>query len=296
MSYRILITGADSFIGTSCERYLAKWPEKYIVDTIDMTDLKWQEKSFRGYDVVFHVAGIAHQDTRELTEAAQLMYRKVNCDLAIETAKKAKAEGVKQFIYMSSMIVFGVSGKVGKTRMIDADSRPAPVNYYGRTKLAAEEGIQPLADDSFRVVIMRPPMIYGQGCKGNYPRMSGFVKKAKLFPKVRNCRSMLYIENFAEFLRLVIENGEAGVFYPQNEQYTNTSEMVKLIAEANGRRMVLLPGLGWLVWLAGRFDGTINKVFGSLSYDRELSKYKENYCIYSLEESVRRTEAGEKEL
>lgn len=295
MSYRILITGADSFIGTSCEKYLSKWPEKYIVDTIDMTDLKWHEKSFMGYDVVFHVAGIAHQDTKELTETEKMLYKKVNCDLAIETAQKAKAEGVKQFIYMSSMIVFGVSGKVGKTRMIDAGSKFEPVNFYGRSKVAAEEGIHPLADDSFKVVIMRPPMIYGQGCKGNYPKMSEFAKKVKIFPKVKNCRSMLYVENFAEFLRLVIENEESGVFYPQNEQYTNTSEMVRLIAAANGRKLILIPGFGWLMWLAGHFMGTINKVFGSLSYDRKLSEYKEKYCIYSLEESIRRTEAGEKE-
>lgn len=290
MSYRILITGSDSFIGTSCEKYLAKWPEKYIVDTVDMTDLNWRKRSFEGYDVVFHVAGIAHQDAGRLTEAEQQIYKKVNCDLAVETAQKAKKDGVGQFIYMSSMIVYGVSAGIGREKIITSKTEPAPANFYGYSKLEAEKKIAPLESDGFKVVFMRPPMIYGPGCRGNYPRMSSFAGKRSFFPKIKNCRSMLYIDNFAEFLRLVIENRESGVFFPQNSEYTTTSEMVKLIASIRGKKMILIPGLGWLLKLASHFSATLNKVFGNLCYDMELSCYRENYRICSFEESVRITE------
>lgn len=106
---KILITGANSYIGTSFENYLQQWFDKYQVDTVDMIDGSWREKSFGGYDVVFHVAGIAHSDTGKISKEKEKLYYTVNTDLTIETAKKAKADGVKQFIFMSSAIVYGES-------------------------------------------------------------------------------------------------------------------------------------------------------------------------------------------
>ena len=99
----ILITGANSFVGTSVEQWLAKEPEKYEVDTVDTINDKWREADFSKYDVVFHVAGIAHVDPKP--EMAPLYY-KVNRDLTVEIARHAKKQGVKQFIFMSSMIVY----------------------------------------------------------------------------------------------------------------------------------------------------------------------------------------------
>ncbi len=95
---KILITGANSYVGTSFEKWLSQWPDKYHVDTIDMIDGTWREKSFVGYDVIFHVAGIAH--IKETKENAHLYYE-INRDLAFETAQKAKADGTKQFIFLS---------------------------------------------------------------------------------------------------------------------------------------------------------------------------------------------------
>lgn len=158
---RILITGANSYIGTSFEKWLSQWPDKYTVDTIDMIDGKWRKESFAGYDVVFHVAGIAH--IRE-TKKNRDLYYKVNRDLAYETAKKAKAEGVNQFIFISSMSVYGVDNGV-----INKNTPLNPKSNYGKSKLQAEKLIKPLCDDNFKVAILRPPMVYGKGCKGNYP-------------------------------------------------------------------------------------------------------------------------------
>ena len=287
---KILITGADSYIGTSIERYLAQWPQQYQVDTVDMVDGSWSERSFAGYDAVFHVAGIAHSDTGNVSEERKALYYKVNTDLTVETAKKAKAEGVGQFIFMSSAIVYGDSAPIGQQKVITADTPLAPANFYGDSKVQAEKGILPLNDDDFHVVVLRPPMIYGPGSKGNYPVLSKLAQKLPVFPKVANQRSMLYIGNLAEFVRLMIENREQGIYWPQNGEYSNTTELVRLIANAQGKNILIVPGLGWALKLLGHATGLVNKAFGSLSYDMELSRYREDYRKYSLAESIELTE------
>lgn len=287
---KILITGAGSYIGTSFEEYLKKWPEKYSVDIVDMIDGTWKEKDFSKYDVVYHVAGIAHSDSGKISEEKSKLYYSVNTDLTIETAKKAKADGVKQFIFMSSAIVYGDSAPIGKMKMITKDTPVKPANCYGDSKVQAEKGIKKLEDGKFKVVILRPPMIYGKGSKGNYPVMAKFAQKLPVFPYVKNCRSMLYIGNLMEFVRLMIDNEETGTFWPQNPQYSNTSTLVKGIAKVHGKNVVLLKGFTWSLKFMSHFTGVVNKAFGNLAYDKKLSEYKENYQIFSLKDSIVRTE------
>lgn len=284
---KILITGANSYIGTSLENWLRQWADKYSIDTIDMIDGTWKEKDFSTYDVVFHVAGIAHVSADTKMEE---LYYKVNRDLTIETAKKAKAEGVKQFIFMSSIIVYGDSSHINHKRVIDKNTVPEPSNFYGRSKLEAEEGIVPLMDDNFNVVVIRPPMIFGKGSKGNYPRLAKMAQKLPIFPDVKNERSMLHIDNLCEFIRLMIVNEERGVFYPQNAEYVGTSELVKLVAEAHGKKIILTRVFNPMLKLMGSFVGTVNKAFGNLVYEKSMSEYKEEYRVGDLRESVRLTE------
>lgn len=288
---KILITGANSYIGTSFEKYLKdNFPEKYQVDTVDMIDGTWREKSFSGYDAVYHVAGLAHADTGKVSEERKAFYYKINRDLAVETARKAKTDGVKQFIFMSSAIVYGDSAPIGKSKMITRDTPVSPANFYGDSKVQAERGIRPLEDESFKVCILRPPMIYGKDSKGNYPVLSKLARKLPVFPVVENQRSMLYIGNLVEFVRLMVENEESGLFWPQNGEYSNTSRLVKMIAEAHGKRIILVKGTAWALKLLSHCTGLVNKAFGSLCYDMELSRYKTEYLRFSLKESVAETE------
>jgi UDP-glucose 4-epimerase len=287
---KILITGANSYIGMSFEKYMAQWPEAYRVDTVDMIDGTWREKDFSGYDCVYHVAGIAHSDNGKISPEKAKLYYAVNTDLAIETAKKAKAEGVKQFIFMSSAIVYGESAPIGKSKVITRDTPVSPANSYGDSKVQAEKGILPLNDDGFKVVILRPPMIYGPGSKGNYPVLSKLARKLPVFPKVDNQRSMLYIDNLLEFVRLMVENEEQGIFWPQNGEYSNTTELVQMIAKAHGKKILIVPGFTWALKLASRVTGLVNKAFGSSVYDMNLSDYKEKYRTHSLLESIDLTE------
>lgn len=291
---RVLITGANSYIGTSFEKYIKEnFPNDYQIDTIDMIDGSWREKSFVGYDVVYHVAGIAHSDNGKISKEKEKLYRSVNTDLTIETAKKAKADGVKQFIFMSSAIVYGDSGRIGKKKVITKDTPVSPANCYGDSKVQAELGILPLQDVHFKVCVLRPPMIYGKGSKGNFPQLEKFAKKMKFFPYVKNERSMLYIGNLVEFVRLMIENEEQGIFWPQNDEYSNTSELVKMIGAVNGKKTHLVKGFGWLLKLMSVFTSLVNKAFGNLSYDQSMSEYKTEYRQYSLDASIKETVTNE---
>ncbi len=288
---KVLITGANSYIGTSFENYIKKnYPNDFEIDTIDMIDNDWRNQNFGEYDCVFHVAGIAHSDNGKISEEKEKLYYSVNTDLTIETAKKAKLDGVKQFVFMSSAIVYGESAPIGKIKVITKDTELSPANCYGDSKVQAENGINLLNDKSFNVVILRPPMIYGKGSKGNYPLLSKLAKKLPIFPYVKNERSMLYIENLCEFIRLIIENEEFGTFFPQNSEYSNTSNLVGLIANANGKRIVLVKGFSFVLKIMSHLTGLVNKAFGSMCYEKSISEYKTEYRIFSLEESIDRTE------
>ncbi len=286
---KVLITGANSYIGTSFENYVMQCHD-YQIDTVDMIDRTWRDKSFSEYNSVFHVAGIAHSDTGRVSEERKQFYYQINTDLTIETAKKAKADGVGQFIFMSSAIVYGDSAPIGKPKRITRDTPVAPANFYGDSKVQAENGLLKLADESFHVVILRPPMIYGKGSKGNYPQLSKFAQKLPLFPYIKNERSMLYIGNLTEFVKLMIDNNESGIFYPQNAEYVATSEMVQAIAQAHGKKIRLVKGTAAPLKVMSHVTGLVNKAFGNLSYDMSMSEYKENYRKFSFEESIRQTE------
>jgi UDP-glucose 4-epimerase len=254
---------------------------------------EWKEHDFSIYDVVLHVAGIAHVSTDPSMEQ---QYYKVNRDLAIEVAEKAKKEHVKQFIFTSSIIVYGDSSHINKKRVIDKNTKPQPSNFYGNSKLQAEEGISLLESDDFKVVIIRPPMIYGKGSKGNYPKLASYARKLPLFPDIDNERSMLHIDNLCEFIRLMIENNEQGLYFPQNAEYVSTSQMVLLIAQAHKKNIKLTKGFNFILnsGLAIKIN-LINKVFGNLAYDTIMSNYKTNYQIRDLRESILLTETIGKE-
>ncbi len=279
----ILITGANSYIGVSFETYLKKhFPSGYAVDTIDMIDGTWREKDFSGYDAVFHVAGIAHR--KETRENAGLYYR-VNRDLAVETARKAKVDGAGQFVFLSSMSVYGRnSGE------ITGETVPAPQSHYGTSKLQAEEGLEVLADAHFPVCILRPPMVYGRNCKGNYQRLRSFAMKIPVFPCVNNRRSMIYIENLCEYIRLMMENRESGIFFPQNREYVNTTFMVGQIAGKYQRKVFPVKGFGWMIAVLSQHIPLLEKVFGNLTYEMDMSQYPTDYQVCSFEESIGRTE------
>ena len=300
---KVLITGAGSYIGESFLEYADKhYCENFEIEVLDMLDEKWREKDFSSFDIVYHVAGIAHADVGNVDEATKEKYYAVNTDLTVEVCKKAKADKVKEFVFMSSMIVYGDSAPYGAKKIVDANTVPKPANFYGDSKLQADVAVRELADADFKVIVLRPPMIYGKGSKGNYPVLAKLAKKLPVFPDVDNERSMLHIDNLCEFLCqvMLIEHltQDAVVLIPQNAEWTKTSDMVEQIAEVSGKKIkktkVLTPAVKIAGMMPGKIGGLVNKAFGNNCYAYKISVYSGvNYQKNTLKQSIIRTEEKE---
>lgn len=277
---KILITGANSYIGQSFEEYMQQYKDAYQVQTLDMIGDGWREAELSGFDVIFHVAGIVHQ--KETDENRDLYY-KVNRDLVAELAQKAKMAGVSQFVFMSTMSVYGMESGV-----ITPDTKPAPTSLYGKSKLEAEGLLTALQDENFTVSILRPPMVFGKGCPGNFQTLLRLVKKSPVFPAIKNRRSMIFIDNLSAFVHLVIEKKCSGVFFPQNRECANTTEIAKVMAKVLERRVFFsrLAGLG--VKMLIPVFGKAKKAFSTLVY-KDCEQFDYCYCKEDLESSVRKS-------
>jgi len=292
---KVLITGAGSYVGESVRKYiLAKQDvqngsecsesKEWQIDAVDTMGDNWKQADYTQYDVVFHVAGIAHVNADPKMEP---LYYKVNRDLTIEVAKHAKASGVKQFIFMSSQIVFHESQSL-KGEVLTATTKENPNGFYGDSKLQAELGIKPLSDENFKVCILRPCMIYGPNAKGNFPRLAKLATKVPVFPEWHNKRSMLYIDNLAEFVKQAIERQLEGTFYPQNREQADTVEIIRFFAKAAGHKVWITKLFNPCVWLGSFVLQPINKMFATYYYDPEMSKMDFDYQLVSFEESLKR--------
>lgn len=277
----ILITGANSYVGINVENWLKRTPEDFHVETVDTVDNNWKKADFTQYDVVFHVAGIAHVDAKPSMES---LYRKVNTDLTLEIARHAKEHGVKQFIFMSSGIVYKESKSL-KPNIITPQTQPIPNNFYGDSKLQAEIGLELLRDERFKVVILRPPMIYGPNCKGNFMRLAKLGTITPIFPAFHNKRSMLYIDNLAEFVKCAITQEIEGTYHPQNKELSDTVEIVRFFAEHNHHKVHIWRWLNIFVYLGAPFLCSISKMFADSYYVPEMSKTDFDYQIVSASES-----------
>lgn len=295
MGKQILITGTNSYVGTSFKQYIEKkngnmpLEDRWHVTFVSVRNSEWKKMDFLKYDTILHVAAIVHQKEQPEMEA---LYYAVNTKLTEELADKAKAERARQFVFLSTMSVYGMT--MGQ---ITEETECTPITFYGKSKLAAERYLCEQRSDTFKVAVIRPPMIYGKACTGNYASLEKLAGKIPVFPRVSNERSMIYIENLCEFLYRIIRGDADGIYCPQNSQYVNTSDMVARIAESYGRSIWLVPGFEWII---GKLTGRVNifsKVFGSLTYDRKLSFPEEvgEYEVVDFLESIKKSKEIEYE-
>jgi UDP-glucose 4-epimerase len=211
---------------------------------------EWKDKPFSIYDVIYHIAAIVHVKKNDTEK-----YFNINRDLAVSVVKRTKAEGVKQFVFLSTMGVYET--EIG---FINGNTKPNPKTPYAKSKLEAESLLSVLADDSFRVAALRPLLFMAN--TRDHPRLAGMALKLPVFPKIKNERSMIFIDNLSEFVRQAIDKELSELFFPQNKEYVNTTE-------------------------------TFSKVFGSFVYEKKMpgGPCKElDYETCSFEESIERTE------
>lgn len=272
---KILIVGSGSYIGRSFIKYLESFQSEYVVSAIGARGFVPTPDKFKGYECVFCTVGVAH--IKETNENRHIFYD-INYDLVVRIAEAAKAAGVEQFILLSSMSVYGlITGNISK------ETKANPITAYGKSKLLADNKITEMTDESFSFTCIRPPMVYGKDCSGNYQRLRKLTLLSPLFPDINNQRSMVYIGNLCEFIKECIDKKKTGIYFPQNSEYVNTSEMVRLIAEYNGKSVRLTKAFNWIISMAS-FD-MIQKVFGNLTYEKTDIVEK-----YSFAESIRETE------
>lgn len=281
----LLITGGSGFIATAVRNRLRAFPE-YHIDALSMRGDAWRSHDFSRYDAILHTAGIAHVSPDPSLEP---QYRAVNFKLTRDLAETARREGVRQFVFLSSMIVFGEASPAGVRRIIRPDTPPAPANAYGQSKLDAENALRELETPDFRVAILRPPMVYGPGCKGNYNALVRLARTLPFFPEFENLRSMIYIENLAELIRLVLDRGASGTFHPSDGQPRSVSEIVRAVCAAHGKRMRFCRQLSPLIRLTGR-SGLVRRAFGDMAYAPSMSDFPGDYRVTGFEEAIRRTE------
>lgn len=279
---RILITGATSWIGSEVEAHLAAFPGRYGVERVSLRGDAWKERSWEGFDSVLHLAGISSSSASGAKAEAE--YRRANVELAADVAAKAKADGVPHFILMSSIYVY-VDGSTER-EAITADTVPHPATVYGRSKLGAERAIAAMTTDGFKVAAIRSPLVYGPGCSGNFALLARLARVSPAFPDVDNARSMICSKNLAELVRLLVEERGGGTFLPQDAERMRTSELVRLLAEAQGRRIRLSRALGAAAGAAARLGGPFGRLFGDLSYTLEASECGYEYRMATLAEAM----------
>ena len=283
---KVLITGAGSYVGESVIKYIMTKDPSFQIETVDTMGDNWKKADFSQYDVVFHVAGIAHVNADPKMES---LYYKVNRDLTIEIARHAQEAGVKQFVFMSSQIVFHESQSL-RTEVLTADTEPSPNGFYGDSKLQAENGLKALRakGGQMKMCILRPCMIYGPNAKGNFPRLAKLGSKVPVFPAWHNKRSMLYIDNLAEFVMQAIVRELEGTFYPQNRELADTVEIIRFFAKEAGHEVWITRLLNPFVWLGSFVLQPINKMFATYYYDPQMSHMEFDYQLVSFDESLKR--------
>ena len=278
---KVIITGAHSFIGTSLARFLAKWPRDYRVEMVTIRG-GVREISFKGADVIVHLAGIARVSR---AESMKKIYYEVNRDLAAETAKRAKADGVKHFIFMSSMMVYGA-----KVQKITEQTQPAPSNAYGESKIQAERAISNISDENFSVSIIRAPLVYGPGCRGNFPKLLNLARFARIFPDVDNRRTMIFVEDLAEYIKRIIDGASVGVFLPRGYDVAIKDIIVKYRAlDGKKTTLVKLPSFAVRAMLKSSLGA---KVFRTRVYAEVPALMDDLSFQHSLERMYEYTRQG----
>lgn len=276
---KILILGNDGYIGSQIENWLKK-DSTLNVKGMCIKNNAWKETDFQGYDVIVDTAGIAHIKPKK--ELKSLFYS-INTDLTIELCKKAKKTGVGQFIFLSSMNVFG-----DQCGIITSTENPKPSSFYGDSKLKADNKIQAMNSDTFKVASVRPPAVYGKGCKGNFPTLVKYAARLPIFPDYEQKKSMIFIDNLCEFIRLLIENNSSGLFHPQNREYTSTTEMVRSIAKINKHKICFVKGFNPILRILEKRVRVLNRAFADDAYELELSAdFGWEYCVEEFEESIK---------
>lgn len=287
----ILITGEHGYIGTALKAWLKQWPQQYVVHMLGVRTADWKAHDFSVYHTVIHAAAIVHK--KEAKTRGE--YESVNCGLSVQVYKQCQAAGVKQFIFISTAGVYAERDRIGRRIVIGPESPIGPYTEYGRSKWMAECALNEryAKQNTTKLAIVRPPLVYGAGCPGNYGKLSAFARFTPFIPDIDNQRSMIHIDNLSAFFQYLIDREKEGVFLPQNAEFVSVTDMMMQIGRAHGKRIYRIRCFNPLIKCLGRWIHAINLIYGSNVYDRDSSE-PDQYCVIGFEESILKTECAEK--
>ena len=261
---KLLITGENSYVSNELKKYIVKKCLNIKVENISLKNEEWKKKDFSDFDAVIHLAALVHKNEKKLGYDD---YEKVNVNLTRKLMDKCKKEGLNNFIFMSTMSVYGIEGSMKKVNIITKETLELPTTYYGISKLKAEKILQKNSCNKFIVTILRPPMIYGENCPGNYRKLERLSKKTPIFPYIKNSRSAIHIEHLCEIIVHQINEPSGEIMLVQDKEYMNTTEEVKKISKKYNHKIYFSKKIGKLVIYFGKNLSIVKKIFGNLIYE-----------------------------
>ena len=280
----ILVTGSNGYLGSS---FINQYKNKHSFEKFSLLNQKIEDINFDNIDIVLHCAALVHQKVEHPYEK----YHEINVEYPVKLAKLAKQNGVKQFVFISTIAVYGE-----EKEKLDENTICNPITPYGKSKLEAEKGLLKLNDDSFIVSIIRAPMIYGKNAPGNIDSLIKLVKKLPIIPlgKIENKRSFISIENLCYIIDEIITQKQNGIFLASDDEPLSTSKLIELIAKNLDKKIYLIK-IPFFESLLKILKPSFHKrLYGSLEVDNTLTKEKLNLKNpYSVEDGIRLMIKGE---
>ena len=284
MKKNILITGANGYVGSS---FIDLYTKEHLFTKFSLLTNKIDKIDFSNIDIVLHCAALVHQKEEHSYEK----YHEINVDYPVNLAKLAKENGVKQFIFISTIAVYGED-----LEKLNENTICNPITPYGKSKLEAEKQLLELNNEDFVVSIIRPPMVYGKNAPGNIDSLIKLVKKLPILPlaKINNKRSFISIQNLChlidEIIRFRIEYGMTGenIFLASDDEPLSTSRLIELIAK-NLDKKIYLVKIPFFESLLKTLKPSFHKrLYGSLEVDNSITKEKLNLTNpYSVEDGIK---------
>lgn len=276
----VAVTGANGFVG---QRFMKYKTERYRLIPVSLRDVKPESINLKDADVVVHLAGKAH----DMSLQDEQVYMNINYELTKALANHALRSGVKHFIYVSSVKVYGEGGD----EALNENSDCHPEDPYGKSKLKAEQYLQSIQNDSFVVSIVRPPVVYGPGVKGNIIRLLAAVDKGSMLPlgNTRNRRTMVFLDNLIELIHRIIDNRAAGIFVAGDRQPLSTDGLIRIIGDKLGKKTKLISVPGFMRKLMSMVKpGLYKRLFGSFVIDNSSTNQRLQFTPpYSTEEGIK---------
>jgi nucleoside-diphosphate-sugar epimerase len=277
---KVLITGANSFIGTNYRRISVN----QNVSEVSIVENKPEDIDFSHFDVVLHLAAIVHQSKKISDED----YLFVNRDLCERVARQAKKSGVRQFIFLSTVKVYGkfIPGSEPWTE----DSACNPDDAYGMSKCQAELALKKIEDKEFIVSIIRTPIVYGPGVTANMLKLINLIELFPVLPfaRVNNHRHYTYIENLVGYIDRIIEIRASGTFLAMDDTALSTTNLVTHLSVFLKRKIVLFSFPDFII-NAGIFlmPNFFDRLYRSFYLDNTKTKKRLDYSPpFSTEEGL----------